>query len=261
MTNIKVKRASNWDAFDVRSTVKARLLDRNFGGKPLQPDSSKLHQIAICANPNRIDAEVSGNSVILRQADVVDVPPKLQTVDTNAPAPEDTAPLEEAVPQNDVISETQATPAEETVDETSENTAIFSSRRTAVIEEASALDTTIAEEDVTPVFSPEEINLAVSSAVQALKSSEAIDRWLEATNEKMAMPEHVSKANALEPLKAAVAATEAERATRRDKITSDTVIETGEERRNNTISFHRELAKVRKACELETNVYDPKYAM
>jgi len=265
--------------------------DRYFGGEPLQPDASKLHQIAISANPNRIDAEVSDNSVILRQADVVDVPSKVQPVDTDAPAQEDVAPQEEAVPQNDVVSETQATPAEETVDEANENTASFSSRRAAVIEETSALDTTIAEEDVTPVVSPEEKTVAdtisdalissldenindtttadelspsleeeipsetVSAAVQALKSGEAIDRWLETTNEKMALPEHVSKANALERLKAAVAATEAERATRMGNITPDTVVETGEERRDNTISFRRELAKVRKAYELETSVF------
>ena len=259
--------------------------DRYFGGEPLQPDASKLHQIAMSANPNRIDAEVSDNSVILRQADVVDAPSKVQPVDTDAPA------TEETTPQKDVISETQVAPSKEAVAETYENTASFSSRRTAANEEPSVLDTTIAEENVAPVVAPEEKTAAdtisdalissldenindtttadelspsleheipsetVSAAVQALKSGEAIDRWLETANEKMAMPEHVSKANALERLKAAVAATEAERSTRMDKITSDTVIETSEERRDNTISFRRELAKVRKAYEQETSVF------
>jgi len=265
--------------------------DRYFGSEPLQPDASKLHQIAISANPNRIDAEVSDNSVILRQADVVDASSEVQPVDTDAPAPEDVMPLEETAPQNDVVSETQTAPVEETVDVTYENTASFSSRRTIATAETSALDTAVTEEDITPVVTPEEETVAdtisdtlissldenindtttadelspsledeipsetVSAAVKALKSGEAVDRWLETANEKMAMPEHVSKANALERLKAAVAATEAERATRMDKITPDMVIETGEERRDNTISFRRELAKVRKAYELETSVF------
>jgi hypothetical protein len=168
----------------------------------------------LSADDRYFDTEVSDNSVILRLADVVDVPSKVQSIDTDAPAWEDTETLEEAVSQNDGVFEMQATPAEEIVDETYENKASLSSRRAA----ASALDTTIAKEGVTPVVSPEEKTVVVSAAVQALKSDEAIDRWLETANEKMAMPEHVSKVNALELLKAAVAATEAERATLIDKI-------------------------------------------
>ena len=138
----------------------------------MQQVAKYFHKLS--ADDRYVNAEVSDNNVILRQADVVDVPSKVQPIDTDASAWEDTAPLEEAVPQNDVVSEMQATPAEESV--------------------------------------------AVSAAVQALKSGEAIRRWLETANEKMAMPEHVSKVNSLERLKAAVAATEAERATRIDKI-------------------------------------------
>ena len=70
----------------------------------------------------------------------------------------------------------------------------------------------------------------------------------------MALPEHVSKANALERLKAAVAATEAERATRMANLSVDE-IEAAEDRRDNTISFGRELAKVRQAYEKEKNIF------
>ena len=99
--------------------------------------------------------------------------------------------------------------------------------------------------------------MVVAASVEALKSDkadESIDRWLETANEKMAMPEHVSKANALERLKAAVAATEAERTDRFENIGADK-IETGEERRENTTSFRRELTKVREAFESEKNIF------
>ena len=226
--------------------------DRYFGSEPLQPDASKLHQIARDANPNRIDAEVSENSVVLRQADVIDASPEEQPVTIEAI---------DAVDAVDAVDETkvQGTSQDENVK------AAFSSRRTLDTKEASSdklvasledniTDTTIADE-LAPTLEEEIPSETVSAAVKALKSGEAVDRWLETANEKMAMPEHVSKANALERLKAAVAATEAERATRLETVSPQTVIETGEQRRDNTISFRRELAKVRKAYENETSVF------
>jgi hypothetical protein len=110
-------------------------------------------------------------------------------------------------------------------------------------------------DELAPTLEEEISSETVSAALQALKGGESVDRWLETTNEKMTTPEHVSKANALERLKAAVAATEAERTTRMKNIAPDVTIETGEERRDNTISFRRELAKVRKAYDSETSVF------
>ena len=244
--------------------------DRYFGSEPLQPDASKLHQIAESANPNRIDAEVSENSVILRQADVIDVPSRVNNIETREP--------EHTAEQN--LSEKDAPDSAHTE-------AAFSSRRLAQAEdelvveaepvvqakeelaaevsdaisdaltaslEKNVNDTTTADE-LAPTLEEEISSETVSAAVKALKSGEEIDRWLETTNQKMSTPEHVSKANALERLKAAVAATEAERAIRMENITSDIVIETGEERRDNTISFRRELSKVRKAYEQEARVF------
>jgi hypothetical protein len=247
--------------------------DRYFGGEPLQPDASKLHQIAMSANPNRIDAEVSDNSVILRQADIVDAPSKVNTLDTDVPAQE-TTPEQPAQ-----VAETPAPPVEDPVDTPDSGKAgdVSSPVRKPKVDvvvtkakiatpkpepEADAIiaslnenlnDTTTADE-LSPSLEDEIPSETVSAAIKALKSGEAIDRWLETANEKMSTPEHVSKANALERLKAAVAATEAERATRMESITSE-VVETGEERRDNTISFRRELAKVRKAYETETSIF------
>jgi hypothetical protein len=231
--------------------------DRYFGSEPLQPDASKLHQIARDANPNRIDAEVSENSVILRQADVIDATTKEQPAQVEM---EDKAP--ETAPEKEIVEVTQEVTAAQSEDE--EAKAAFSSRRKTATAEELATDKIIAslEENITDTTTADELAPAldeeipsetVSAAIKALKGGEAIDRWLETTNEKMAMPEHVSKANALERLKAAVAATEAERTTRMENVTADVVVETGEERRDNTISFRRELAKVRKAYETETS--------
>ncbi len=227
--------------------------DRYFGSEPLQPDASKLHQIAKDANPNRIDAEVTDNSVILRQADIIEAAPEVKPaqVEINEKPQEIVPEIEE--PVEVAVESTKAT---------------FSSQRSAqaaVAEqpatdkvrdslEQSITDTDIADE-LAPSLEEEIPSETVSAAVKALKSGEAIDRWLETTNEKMAMPEHVSKANALERLKAAVAATEAERAIRVKNISADAVIETNEQRRDNTISFRRELAKVRKAHEQDTSIF------
>jgi hypothetical protein len=234
--------------------------DRYFGSEPLQPDVSALHQIAKSANPNRIDAEVSDNSVVLRQADVVDAP-SADTIATQKPS-QSSAPLRKTAPQKDA----RVAPSS---DDTDLPTA-FSSRRKAVVREAAFSDTatdsliTAFNESVNDIITADELapsqedeipSATVSAAVKALESGESVDRWLETTNEKMATPEHFSKANALERLKAAVAATEAERTTRLDNLTSDIDIETGDERRDNTISFRRELAKVRKAYEHETSIF------
>jgi len=189
--------------------------DHYFGSEPLQPDASTLHQIAKSANPNRIDAEVADNSVILRQADIIDAAKYDDSVSSKAPPPK---------------QDTLITTFNEKVNDT--NTA----------------------DELSPSLEVEIPSKTVSAAVKALKSGEAIDRWLETTNQKMATPEHVSKANALECLKATAAATEIERATRMDKITPNEVIETDEERRDNTISYRCDPAKVRKAYELETSV-------
>lgn len=210
--------------------------DRYFGSEPLQPDASKLHQIAKDANPNRIDAEVSDNSVILRQADIIEAAPEVKP-----------AQVEVAVESTKAtFSSQRSTPA--TVAEQPVSDKVIDTL------EKNITDTDIADE-LAPALEEEISSETVSAAVKALKSGEAIDRWLETTNEKMAMPEHVSKANALERLKAAVAATEAERAGRVKNISADVVIETNEERRDNTISFRRELAKVRKAHEQDTSVF------
>ncbi len=227
--------------------------DRYFGSEPLQPDASKLHQIAKDANPNRIDAEVTDNSVILRQADIIEAAPEVKP-----------AQVEIIEKPQEIVPEIEE-PVEVAVESTK---ATFSSQRSAqaaVAEqpatdkvrdslEQSITDTDIADE-LAPSLEEEIPSETVSAAVKALKSGEAIDRWLETTNEKMAMPEHVSKANALERLKAAVAATEAERAIRVKNISADAVIETNEQRRDNTISFRRELAKVRKAHEQDTSIF------
>lgn len=297
--------------------------DRYFGGEPLQPDASKLHQIAKSANPNRIDAEVSDNSVILRQADVVDVPSNPASVTTDTPAQSDeivntpsveaddmvevahddaemptaftsrrksvapvaptidedstaaeevAAEIETPEPELEVKAEEPALETEETVEaieEVAEIETVEDVAQVEAIEEPAPVladdvpdaltaslneninDTTTADE-LAPSLEEEIPSETVSAAVKALKNNESIDRWLETANEKMATPEHVSKANALERLKAAVAATEAERATRMEGISSE-VVETGEERRDNTISFRRELSKVRKAYENETS--------
>ncbi len=229
--------------------------DRYFGSEPLQPDASKLHQIAKDANPNRIDAEVTENSVVLRQADVIEATSEEQPVQVEAEdMANDAAPEEVTVDVAEGVATAQI-----------EGKAAFSSRRTIAAHdvvsdkviaslEENINDTTTADE-LAPALEEEIPSETVSAAVKALKSGEAVNRWLETTNEKMSMPEHVSKANALERLKAAVAATEAERTTRMENITSDVVNETGEERRDNTISFRRELAKVRKAYEVETSVF------
>ncbi len=285
--------------------------DRYFGSEPLQPDASKLHQIAESANPNRVDAEVTDNSIILRQADIVDVPPAPKAEE--APAQED-APLETAAeddsttfstrrqasekvtsepekptkevaeaPQEDeaakapetvVADLSQETEAAETPEpatvEVPQEPVDSLSRAEQFIADAVAKDTVLSkdiaaslEENINDTTTADELapsleeeipSETVSAAVQALQGDESIDRWLETANEKMATPEHVSKANALERLKAAVAATEAERADRLETVVPD-VVETGEERRDNTITFRRELAKVRKAYEAETSVF------
>jgi len=227
--------------------------DRYFGSEPLQPDASALHQIAKSANPNRIDAEVSDNSVILRQADIIDAAKNDGSAPSKAPS------------QEQDISK----PAQTTTDDTGAPTA-FSSRRRGVVKDVPFSDTakdtlitafnenvndTHTADELAPSLEEEIPSETVSAAVKALESGEAIDRWLETTNEKMATPEHVSKANALERLKAAVAATEAERTSRLETMSSDLVIESADERRENTISFRRELAKVRKAYESEANVF------
>jgi hypothetical protein len=227
--------------------------DRYFGSEPLQPDASTLHQIAKSANPNRIDAEVADNSVILRQADIIDAAKNDNSAPSKAPSPE----------QN--ISK----PAQTLTDD-SESLTAFSSRRKAVVNDVSFSDTakdtlitafnenvndTNTADELSPSLEEEIPSETVSAAIKALKSGEAIDRWLETTNEKMATPEHVSKANSLERLRAAVAATEAERSSRLENITSNLVIESADERRENTISFRRELAKVRKAYESEANIF------
>lgn len=247
--------------------------DRYFGSEPLQPDASYLHRIAADANPNRIDAEVSDNSVILRQADVVDVPSKVNDINTEEVAQSvivDEKPLEVA---------SQSTALEDETEKADTVTAAFSSHRKAQSEPAptqvekpvetpqtmadvDALratlndninDTTTADE-LAPSLEEEIPVEIVAASVKALKGSEPVNRWLEITNEKMATPAHITKANALERLKAAVAATEAERATRMKHITSE-VVQKDEKRRGNTISFRRELAKVRKAYEQETSVF------
>jgi hypothetical protein len=224
--------------------------DRYFGSEPLQPDASTLHQIAKSANPNRIDAEVSDNSVILRQADIIDAAKNDGSVPSKSP------------------SQDQGTskPAHAPIDDST----AFSSRRKGVVKDVPFSDTekdtlitafnenvndTNTADELAPSLEEEIPSEKVSAAVKALKSGEAIDRWLDTINEKMATPEHVSKANALERLKAAVAATEAERSSRLETMTSDLVIESADERRENTISFRRELAKVRKAYESEATVF------
>jgi|GEM_PF-3038642 len=271
--------------------------DRYFGSEPLQPDASKLHQIAESANPNRINAEVTDNSIILRQADIVDVPSKPETDEiaveetiTDAPTetntddaaatfssrrqPADPPVVKTEAPVEDVQEAVETvvdTPKETVSDKPAD--ALSSAEQfiaDAVAQDApvskdlapkdiaAALDenindTTTADE-LAPSLEEEIPSETVSEAVQALQSDESIDRWLETANEKMATPEHVSKANALERLKAAVAATEAERANRLETVVPE-VVETGEERRDNTITFRRELAKVRKAYEAETSVF------
>ncbi len=272
--------------------------DRYFGSEPLQPDASKLHQIAESANPNRIDAEVTDNSIILRQADIVDASSEPAPAETAAPAatvapaekvedpatfatrrqptqPEP-APVEDAVaPVEETAEPKVETPEPKAAEPVAAEPEVAEEEAPAKIDDIEANaekyiaeavakdmaasldkninDTTTADE-LAPSLEEEIPSETVSAAVQALKGDESIDRWLETANEKMATPEHVSKANALERLKAAVAATEAERADRMENITSE-VVETGQERSNNTITFRRELAKVRKAYEAETSVF------
>lgn len=220
--------------------------DRYFGSEPLQPDASTLHRIASDANPYKIDAEVSENSVVLRPADVVDMPSKDSLQDKVAETPETVAtPFTSRRAHVEQTQPTQQTRAKSVAVET--NDALV-----AKLEENISDTDTAAE--LAPSLETEIASETVSDAVKFLQGSHPVERWLETANQKMATPEHVSKANALERLKAAVAATEAERAIRVESLTTE-VAESADERRENTISFRRELEKVRKAYEHESSVF------
>lgn len=301
--------------------------DRYFGSEPLQPDASHLHQIATDANPNKVDAEIGENSIILRQADIVeasDIPVDIE-IDNTDHSNLGYGNIERKVDYDSVDVDHNITMFQRKTDRN--NPATFSSRRNAniaplglaemptrdfildeeytfdgttmaksvITEESDNIDDTlelggaekkeitstvvdaeldedieVATRDLGKTITDDDDDIAnelapsldqeihsdtVSAAIQALKGGESVDRWLEKTNEKMADPEYVSKANALERLKAAVAATEAER-TNRSSTMPSTSIETGDERTDNTISFRKELAKVRKAREQQVGTFD-----
>lgn len=216
--------------------------DRYFGGDPLQPDASTLHQIARDTNPNKVDAEVSDNSVILRQADVVDAP---------AVAPAVTPPkaTQAPKPRPEFASRRRKPVARKKplADETLVEPTIFSSRRNALepaaeepqkpaaqmlAEEDPRLRTIKAPENVgkkPAAVTPKKPKVQVQAAPVAkpaprrqdlhqdndiLHEEEALERLLETTNSKLSTPSHARRSNALERLKAAVAATEAERRVR-----------------------------------------------
>ncbi len=146
--------------------------DRYFGSEPLQPDASKLHQIAKVANPNRIDAEVTDNSVILRQADIIEAAPEVKP-----------AQVEINEKPQEIVPEIEE-PVEVAVEVAVESTkATFSSQRSAqaaVAEqpatdkvrdslEQSITDTDIADE-LAPSLEEEIPSETVSAAVKALKA-------------------------------------------------------------------------------------------
>jgi len=255
--------------------------DRFFGGDPLQPDAETLHQIARDANPNKVDAEVSDNSIILRQADVVDAP---------APPPAVKAPEPEAYPEFASRRMAPVKPAKPqpvaTSDETLVEPTMFSSRRNALepaeqepqisaaqvlAEEAPITKVMDVEKAVEKVASAMTEELAVETApapvvkravrFQELSKDndiqheeEALERLLETTNSKLSTPSHARRSNALERLKAAVAATEAERRLRGGSKTSRPKVQ---DLSVDPDVFRKEMHSVRKTHEDDTKISRP----
>ncbi len=237
--------------------------DRYFGGEPLQPDTNTLHRIAADANPNRIDAEVDEDGIVLRQATVVDAEPTAPKVaeEKVAQAPQEAAaddfpvfaskrraakpaPRPAAKPENKTANTSVKT------DDTLVEPTMFASRRSALEPGESEPRQPAAEilrnaerEETTPAKAPvkaPDVKQAVKKVAAAItediapqadapkqrpsvqaretrdqediqQEDAALDRLLETTNSKLAKPAHARRSNALERLKAAVAATEAER--------------------------------------------------
>ncbi len=215
--------------------------DRYFGGEPIQPDADTLHRIARDANPNKVDAEVSENSIVLRQATIVDAPPVAPAIKEPEPeafpvfasrrsAPRKVTPVKPAPvadkPKDSFVEPTQFSsrrgalepgaqepekpaaemlrdddPVEETL-----ATPITADVKDAVEKIAAAMAEDIAAEPTRVKRAPEK-----RPETDIQQEEEALERLLETTNSKLSTPSHARRSNALERLKAAVAATEAER--------------------------------------------------
>jgi len=223
--------------------------DRYFGGEPLQPDANKLHQIARAVNPNKVDAVISENSVILRQADVIDMPARAAVPTT------ETASAEFASSRTVLAPSAKPSPVKQ--DDSLVEPAIFTSRR-AALEPAEAepkVSTTellrevenarshkATARNMAPVVKPVAITDAPPKTAEtkpapapaakgaALKPAarrdqiqhedEALERLLQTTNSNLNTPAHARRSNAMARLKAAVAATEAERRLRGEATTN-----------------------------------------
>ncbi|MBV1864092.1 MAG: hypothetical protein KUG74_06605 [Rhodobacteraceae bacterium] len=263
--------------------------DRYFGGDPLQPDAETLHQIARDANPNKVDAEVSDNSIILRQADVIDAPEPAPVEKTSAPKtfPEFASRRNEpAAPTKPKVA--KAKPAD---DATLVEPTVFASRRSALqpgaeephksaaemlaeeepatkkpdvqkaVEEIAAA---MAEDIAAKPLAPEPKPAPVAKRATRLQEmhqdndikheEEALERLLETTNSKLSTPSHARRSNALERLKAAVAATEAERRLRGG---SKTIRPKVQDLSVDPDVFRKEMRSVRKAHEDNTKISRP----
>lgn len=219
--------------------------DRYFGGEPLQPDANTLHRIAADANPNRVDAEVAEDGIVLRQATVVDAEPTPQEIPETEPAPATTG-FPAFASRRHTAPPPKASSTDQTEDETLVEPAAFETRRSALApaenepsqpaaeilraEEAAAAQETkdhkipdvekavkkvaaaISEDIAQQDGAPELPEFKSKRDITDLQDEDdALDRLLETTNSKLATPAHARRSNALERLKAAVAATEAER--------------------------------------------------
>ncbi len=224
--------------------------DRYFGGEPLQPDTNTLHRIAADANPNRVDAEVDETGIVLRQATVVDAEPDKPAV-AEAPQPTPASDLPVFVSKRTPAKAAPVKPrATAKSDDTLVEPTMFSSRRSALepdeneprqpaaeilreadqqkpapakavtktpdVEKAVKKVAAAITEDIAPQKAPAKQEPTPRAREMREKENiqqedAALDRLLETTNSKLAKPAHARRSNALERLKAAVAATEAER--------------------------------------------------
>ena len=320
--------------------------DRYFGGDPLQPDANKLHQIAKDANPNKVDAEINENGILLRQADIVDAPvqkpveknPETAPAETpafaskrRAPAPAQKAAVS-ASPAPAAKPAAKVVPSEDSYVEA----AVFSSRRGALepaagesakpaaelLREAEAPVTPVAKPAEKPVTakapakqvetsdrdvqdavrvvaekietpsepapkSPDESPAKVAAEIardlvkepepapkaeekpevlhptpikaprdanDIQREEEALERLLETTNSKLSTPAHARRSNALERLKAAVAATEAERRLRGGAAVSRPKLQ---DLNAEPDAFRQEMKSVRTAHEEEMKITRP----
>ncbi|MCP5075834.1 MAG: hypothetical protein GY947_21405, partial [Rhodobacteraceae bacterium] len=87
-----------------------------------------------------------------------------------------------------------------------------------------------------------------------LREEEALERLLETTNTKLSAPSHARRSNALERLKAAVAATEAERRMRGSAKTSRPAMQ---DLGNDPETFRKEIKTVRRAHEDDMKITRP----